>query len=78
MKTGPVREVIYCTRKKKRHLILVFGSAHYNFPFFTLPALQVEDLDIVRPLTLSERAVAVALAVSLDNDFFSRHSNHSW
>lgn len=38
---------------------------------------QVEDLEIARPLTLSERAVALALAVSLDNDFFSRHGG-SW
>ncbi|KAG5558997.1 hypothetical protein RHGRI_008811 [Rhododendron griersonianum] len=33
----------------------------------------VEELEVARPLTLSERAVAVALAVSLDNDYFSRH-----
>ncbi|KAL7003687.1 hypothetical protein U1Q18_004836 [Sarracenia purpurea var. burkii] len=33
----------------------------------------VQDLEVIRPLTLSERAVAVALAVSLDNDYFSRH-----
>ncbi|CAH9122376.1 unnamed protein product [Cuscuta epithymum] len=33
----------------------------------------IQELDVVRPLTLSERAVAVALAVSLDNDYFSRH-----
>lgn len=37
------------------------------------PASLVEELQVVRPLTLSERAVAVALAVSLDNDYFSRH-----
>ena len=35
--------------------------------------LQVEDLEVSRPLTLVERAVAVALAISLDNDYFSRH-----
>lgn len=33
----------------------------------------VQDLEVDRPLTLSERAVSVALAVSLDNDYFSRH-----
>lgn len=33
----------------------------------------IEDLEVRRPLTLAERAVAVALAISLDNDYFSRH-----
>ncbi|CAO2821639.1 unnamed protein product [Amaranthus hypochondriacus] len=56
--------------------IIRFGSSDPTVK--TGPVREVEDLDIVRPLTLSERAVAVALAVSLDNDFFSRHSNHSW
>ncbi|KAJ4752747.1 Phospholipid scramblase [Rhynchospora pubera] len=32
----------------------------------------IEELNVVRPLTLSERAVALALAVSLDCDYFSR------
>ncbi|KAL5568174.1 hypothetical protein UlMin_024749 [Ulmus minor] len=36
-------------------------------------ARQVQELDVARLLTLSERAVAVALAISLDNDYFSRH-----
>lgn len=36
------------------------------------PASLIEELEVVRPLTLSERTVAVALAVSLDNDYFSR------
>lgn len=39
----------------------------------TGPAKMIKDLEIGRPLKLSERAVAVALAVSLDNDYFSRH-----
>ncbi|KAF8008826.1 hypothetical protein BT93_K2468 [Corymbia citriodora subsp. variegata] len=39
----------------------------------TGPASVVEELEVARPLTLSERAVAVALAISLDNDYFSRH-----
>ncbi|CAK9274896.1 unnamed protein product, partial [Sphagnum jensenii] len=34
-----------------------------------------EPLQVSRTLTLLERAVALALAVSLDNDYFSRHSN---
>ncbi|XLR18008.1 hypothetical protein S83_045920, partial [Arachis hypogaea] len=36
-------------------------------------ASKMEELEVIRPLTLAERAVAVALAISLDNDFFSRH-----
>ncbi|XP_052176453.1 altered inheritance rate of mitochondria protein 25 [Diospyros lotus] len=36
------------------------------------PAGMVQELEVVRPLTLSERAIALALAVSLDNDYFSR------
>lgn len=36
---------------------------------------QAEPLPVSRTLTLLERAVALALAVSLDNDYFSRHSN---
>jgi hypothetical protein len=33
---------------------------------------QIQELEVTRPLTLAERAVAVALAISLDNDYFSR------
>ncbi|KAM6586408.1 hypothetical protein CsatA_009013 [Cannabis sativa] len=36
-------------------------------------AAEIQDLEVFRPLSLSERAVAVALAISLDNDYFSRH-----
>ncbi|XP_024541935.1 altered inheritance rate of mitochondria protein 25 [Selaginella moellendorffii] len=35
---------------------------------------QVEPLSVSRSLTLTERAIVLALAVSLDNDYFSRHS----
>nr|XP_043634989.1 altered inheritance rate of mitochondria protein 25 [Erigeron canadensis] len=34
---------------------------------------KIQEFKVHRPLTLSERAVTVALAVSLDNDYFSRH-----
>lgn len=37
---------------------------------------QVDALAVARPLSLIERAVVLALAVSLDNDYFSRHSQH--
>jgi len=33
---------------------------------------QVEELHVTRQLTLPERAVALALAISLDSDYFSR------
>ncbi|XP_022727624.1 altered inheritance rate of mitochondria protein 25 [Durio zibethinus] len=39
----------------------------------TGPASMIQELDVTRPLTLSERAITVALAISLDNDYFSRH-----
>lgn len=41
--------------------------------FFFFNPGQIQELEVTRPLTLSERAVAVALAISLDNDYFSRH-----
>ncbi|XP_052882220.1 uncharacterized protein LOC108475239 [Gossypium arboreum] len=34
---------------------------------------QIQELDVSRSLTLSELAIAVTLAISLDNDYFSRH-----
>ncbi|XVF74016.1 hypothetical protein PTKIN_Ptkin13bG0028100 [Pterospermum kingtungense] len=39
----------------------------------TGPARMIQELDVKRPLTQSERAITVALAISLDNDYFSRH-----
>lgn len=49
--------------------VIRFGSSNSGVG----PAAGVQELDVARSLTLSERAVAVALAVSLDNDYFSRH-----
>ncbi|PIN07710.1 Phospholipid scramblase [Handroanthus impetiginosus] len=49
--------------------VIRFGSADSG----VMPATGVQELNVTRSLTLSERAVAVALAVSLDNDYFSRH-----
>ncbi|KAI4322052.1 hypothetical protein L6164_021775 [Bauhinia variegata] len=37
------------------------------------PARAIQELEVSRSLSLSERAVVVALAISLDNDYFSRH-----
>ncbi|KAI0499701.1 hypothetical protein KFK09_017909 [Dendrobium nobile] len=50
--------------------VIRFGNA-YSIPKIGF-ASAVQELDVKRPLTLSERAVTVALAISLDNDFFSR------
>ncbi|XP_057806368.1 altered inheritance rate of mitochondria protein 25-like [Salvia miltiorrhiza] len=49
--------------------VIRFGSSNSG----VAPAAEVQELNVARSLTLSERAVAVALAVSLDNDYFSRH-----
>ncbi|KAI3454610.1 hypothetical protein Pfo_011273 [Paulownia fortunei] len=49
--------------------VIRFGSANSGVG----PATGVQELNVTRSLSLSERAVAVALAVSLDNDYFSRH-----
>ncbi|KAI4320101.1 hypothetical protein MLD38_033614 [Melastoma candidum] len=51
--------------------VIRFGSAD-PISKSGLPSA-VQELDVSRPLTISERAVAVALAISLDNDYFSRH-----
>ncbi|KAK6246664.1 hypothetical protein QUC31_001298 [Theobroma cacao] len=51
--------------------VIRFGSADPISK--TGPASMIQELDVIRPLTLSERAVTVALAISLDNDYFSRH-----
>ncbi|KAK7830132.1 altered inheritance rate of mitochondria protein 25, partial [Quercus suber] len=51
--------------------VIRFGSSDPGSK--TGPATMIQELEVARPLTLSERAVAVALAISLDNDYFSRH-----
>lgn len=51
--------------------VIRFGSVDPSSK--TGPASVIQELEVIRPLTLSERAVAVALAISLDNDYFSRH-----
>ncbi|XP_076923223.1 altered inheritance rate of mitochondria protein 25-like [Bidens hawaiensis] len=52
--------------------VIRFGSASANEGVSGL-SREVEEFEVARPLTLLERAVTVALAVSLDNDYFSRH-----
>ncbi|KAL5650375.1 hypothetical protein ACJX0J_041184, partial [Zea mays] len=47
-----------------------FGDEGQSHKF--APAEDVEELHVVRQLTLPERAVALALAISLDSDYFSR------
>ncbi|CAN6812501.1 hypothetical protein Bca4012_004911 [Brassica carinata] len=51
--------------------VIRFGKS--DAAFKNGPAKMIEELLVKRPLTLSERAVVVALAISLDNDYFSRH-----
>lgn len=51
--------------------VIRFGGSGHD-PMSNLSE-KVQDFEVARPLTLSERAVTVALAVSLDNDYFSRH-----
>lgn len=51
--------------------VIRFGSSDPNSKIG--PARTIQELEVTRPLTLAERAVAVALAISLDNDYFSRH-----
>lgn len=49
--------------------VIRFGNAYTSI----CPVTGIQELEVARPLILSERAVAVALAISLDNDYFSRH-----
>uniref|UniRef100_A0A1S4CVN5 Phospholipid scramblase n=1 Tax=Nicotiana tabacum TaxID=4097 RepID=A0A1S4CVN5_TOBAC len=49
--------------------VIRFGNAYSSI----CPITGIQELEVARPLILSERAVAVALAISLDNDYFSRH-----
>lgn len=51
--------------------VIRFGSA-VDDPVSHLSE-KIQEFEVARPLTLLERAVTVALAVSLDNDYFSRH-----
>ncbi|CAL1386474.1 unnamed protein product [Linum trigynum] len=47
--------------------VIRFGSQDIN------RSSPVQELEVARPLSLSERAITLALAISLDNDYFSRH-----
>ncbi|CAI5988381.1 unnamed protein product [Closterium sp. NIES-64] len=49
-------------------------AQQYHQPWFSTEADEGPVLSVARPLSLLERAVCLALAVSLDNDYFSRHS----
>ncbi|KAF2288030.1 hypothetical protein GH714_004000 [Hevea brasiliensis] len=55
--------------------VIRFGSSDPSSK--SAHAAATHDLEVAR-LTLSERAVAVALAISLDNDYFSRHGGWDW
>jgi hypothetical protein len=47
-------------------------GAHFSQLVNVSQKLQTKELHVVRQLTLPERAVALALAISLDSDYFSR------
>lgn len=64
-KTGPVSAVSSIL------IILIVFPLIILLTIF-MHSFQIQELEISRPLTLSERAVAIALAVSLDSDYFSR------
>eukprot|EP00897_Mesotaenium_endlicherianum_P010193 jgi/Mesen1/9201/ME000591S08528 len=49
------------------------GLSPEKLQAMTAAAQQVAPLEVVRPLSIVERAATLALAVSLDNDYFSRH-----
>ncbi|KAH7514311.1 hypothetical protein FEM48_Zijuj11G0075500 [Ziziphus jujuba var. spinosa] len=51
--------------------VIQFGSSDSSSK--TGPSREIEELEVARPLTLSDRAVCVALAISQVNDYFSRH-----
>ena len=67
-KTGPAAAVGFCIYEKEKRTHFVRSPI-----WFLLVCVQIQELEVARPLILSERAVAVALAISLDNDYFSRH-----
>ncbi|XP_027117911.1 altered inheritance rate of mitochondria protein 25-like isoform X2 [Coffea arabica] len=52
--------------------VIRFGTADPSYPDG-----ESQELQVNHPLTLAQRAVAVALAISLDNDYFSRHGGVS-
>ena len=72
-KTGPARAVGCQMKTTFIFFSPILSAVLVIESLYALFHLQVQDLEIARPLTLSERAVTVALAISLDNDYFSRH-----
>jgi uncharacterized protein YxjI len=52
----------------------VTALAQFRTDAAVIPTTTGNQLTVVRPLQLDERMVALALAVSIDYDFFSRHS----
>ncbi|KAI9350050.1 Scramblase-domain-containing protein [Zopfochytrium polystomum] len=53
------------------------GFAREIFTDTGVYAVQMESANPVRPLSLDERAVLLAAAITIDVDYFSRHSNSS-
>jgi len=59
--------VLYCTVLYCSVFCALLAVSPAPFP------LQVPYLEVKRSLTLDERCVCLAFAISLDSDFFSRH-----
>ncbi|XP_020398364.1 altered inheritance rate of mitochondria protein 25 [Zea mays] len=53
-------------------IISGYVGAHFSQLVNVSQKLQTKELHVVRQLTLPERAVDLALAISLDSDYFSR------
>ncbi|KAL5675108.1 hypothetical protein ACJX0J_011239, partial [Zea mays] len=53
-------------------IISGYVGAHFSQLVNVSQKLQTKELHVVRQLTLPERVVALALAISLDSDYFSR------
>ncbi|KAJ3408209.1 hypothetical protein HDV05_005076, partial [Chytridiales sp. JEL 0842] len=53
------------------------GFAREIFTDTGVYAVNMDNIFPARPLSLDERAVLLACAVTIDIDYFSRHSNHS-
>ncbi|AQK45876.1 scramblase-related [Zea mays] len=69
-KFAPAEDVIAITCRLLR-LNVIAITCLFQLAYVSI-MLQVEELHVVRQLTLPERAVALALAISLDSDYFSR------
>ncbi|KAL2631904.1 hypothetical protein R1flu_016590 [Riccia fluitans] len=66
--------VMGSVKRQEKPVLAGSSSAASEIHDLQAAAQEAEPLAVERPLTLFERAVTLALAVSLDNDYFSTHS----